>query len=70
MPKERTCIFCGGKIPPGTGLLFVRNDGSLLWFCSRKCRVSMLRMHRDPRKFKWTIHYGKREIAKPTDQHL
>jgi len=59
MPVERVCSFCGREIPPGEGTMFVKNDGSVLWFCSRKCRVSMLEFKRDPRKFKWTAKYVK-----------
>ncbi|MEM4968950.1 MAG: hypothetical protein QXU63_04645, partial [Nitrososphaerota archaeon] len=36
---------------------------TLLWFCSRKCRVSMVEFKRDPRKLKWTTYYGK-EVRK------
>nr|8HKU_L24E Chain L24E, 50S ribosomal protein L24e [Sulfolobus acidocaldarius DSM 639]8HKV_L24E Chain L24E, 50S ribosomal protein L24e [Sulfolobus acidocaldarius DSM 639]8HKY_L24E Chain L24E, 50S ribosomal protein L24e [Sulfolobus acidocaldarius DSM 639]8HKZ_L24E Chain L24E, 50S ribosomal protein L24e [Sulfolobus acidocaldarius DSM 639]8HL1_L24E Chain L24E, 50S ribosomal protein L24e [Sulfolobus acidocaldarius DSM 639]8HL2_L24E Chain L24E, 50S ribosomal protein L24e [Sulfolobus acidocaldarius DSM 639] len=53
----RQCSFCGKDILPGTGLMYVRNDGSLLWFCSSKCRKSMLKLHRDPKKLKWTKSY-------------
>jgi large subunit ribosomal protein L24e len=44
---------------PGTGIMYVKNDGSTLWFCSSKCRKSMLKMRRDPRKLKWTKKYKK-----------
>lgn len=53
MPVFRKCSFCGGQIEPGTGLLFVRNDGALLWFCSSKCRKNALKLKRNPRKIKW-----------------
>ena len=61
MPRVRRCSFCGVDIPPGTGLMYVKRDGTIYWFCSRKCRVSMLEFRRDPRKLKWTAYYGKRE---------
>lgn len=50
---EAVCSFCGRKVLPGTGLLFVRNDGTLYWFCSSKCRKSQLKLGRDPRRWKW-----------------
>lgn len=59
--KARKCSFCGSDISLGSGLMYVKRDGSILWFCSRKCRVSMLEFHRDPRKLKWTEKYGKKE---------
>ncbi|MGD8505837.1 MAG: 50S ribosomal protein L24e [Candidatus Bathyarchaeota archaeon] len=61
MPKPRRCSFCGQDFPAGTGILFVRNDGSLLWFCSSKCRKNSTKLHRDARKLKWTKYFGKEE---------
>jgi len=48
----------------GTGLAFVKNDGTMLWFCSSKCRKSMLELKRDPRKLKWTDKHPKRVSKK------
>jgi len=54
------CIFCGKDIEPGTGMAFVQTkDGSVLWFCSNKCKVSRLRRHMKPRDTKWTLSYEK-----------
>ena len=64
MPAIRTCAFCGKEIKPGTGIMYVKNDGTILWFCSRRCRVSYLKFKRDPRKFKWTKKYVKGGIKK------
>jgi len=55
--KQAKCAFCGGEIEPGTGLMYVMNDGTILWFCSSKC-LKNYRMKRDPRKYKWTLKYG------------
>jgi len=52
MPKVFTCSFCGKEIEPGTGLMYVKNDGTILRFCSSKCFKSY-KMKRDPRKLKW-----------------
>ena len=59
MLQIRKCSFCGKEVMPGTGIMYVKNDGSTLWFCSSKCRKSMLKMRRDPRKLKWTKKYKK-----------
>ncbi|MEM3351307.1 MAG: 50S ribosomal protein L24e [Saccharolobus sp.] len=59
MPTVRQCSFCGHEISPGTGLMYVKNDGTILWFCSSKCRKSMLKYHKDPKKYKWTTKYMK-----------
>jgi len=60
MPILRKCSFCGKQIEPGTGLLFVRNDGALLWFCSSKCKKNALELKRNPRKVKWVKSSAKK----------
>ena len=64
MVKTQKCSFCGRDIEPGTGMMFVRNDGTVLWFCSSKCRKSALKLRRDSRKLPWTAYYGKEEKGK------
>jgi large subunit ribosomal protein L24e len=39
--------------------MLVKNDGSVFWFCSSKCRKNMLVLKRDPRRLKWTNKYVK-----------
>ncbi len=53
------CSFCGNAVKLGTGTMLVRNDATILYFCSNKCRKNMLKLGRDPRKFKWTAKYAK-----------
>lgn len=60
MPVIRKCSFCGKPIEPGTGRMYVKNDGTILWFCSSKCRKSMIILKRDPRKLAWTEKYRPR----------
>lgn len=50
MPK---CSFCNKIIPTGTGLLYARNDGRVLYFDTRKCEKNMLKLKRDPAKVNW-----------------
>ncbi len=52
VPKK--CAFCGDDVRLGSGILFVRNDGSTKSYCSSKCRKNDLSLGRDPRKFKWS----------------
>lgn len=47
------CSFCGGNIMPGFGLMFIRVDGTVQRFCSRKCFVSSVMYRRDPRRLAW-----------------
>jgi large subunit ribosomal protein L24e len=61
VPKTRNCSFCGNEFPPGTGMMYIRNDGTILWFCSSKCRKSSINLKRDSRKVKWTKYFGKEE---------
>ncbi|MCD6248419.1 MAG: 50S ribosomal protein L24e [Hadesarchaea archaeon] len=53
MPVSRKCSFCGGSIDPGSGLMFVKRDGSISFFCSSKCERNF-RLGRKPRRVKWT----------------
>ncbi|MCD6340336.1 MAG: 50S ribosomal protein L24 [Desulfurococcales archaeon] len=56
MPKVHKCSFCGSEIPPGTGMMYVKNDGTVLWFCSSKC-FKYFKMGRDPKRLPWTKMY-------------
>lgn len=64
MPRNFKCSFCGHESQQAAGLMYVKNDGSILHFCSRRCRKSMLQFKRDPRVLKWTAYYGKKERGK------
>ncbi|MEM2908092.1 MAG: 50S ribosomal protein L24e [Candidatus Hadarchaeales archaeon] len=58
MPAARKCSFCGGRVEPGTGLMFVKRDGTILFFCSSKCERNH-RLGRRPHKVRWTEHFRK-----------
>ncbi len=49
------CAFCGEQAKPGYGVYYVRNDGVVLYFCSRKCRISFLHHGRNPKKTAWVV---------------
>ena len=55
----RNCSFCGRHIPGGRGTMHVRNDGRILWTCSKKCDKNLFVIRRDPRKLSWTAKYIK-----------
>ncbi|MEK6957169.1 MAG: 50S ribosomal protein L24e [Nitrosopumilaceae archaeon] len=55
----KPCSFCGRPVAKGSGTMLVKNDGTVLWSCSSKCKKNMLVLKRDPRKLKWTKKYVK-----------
>jgi large subunit ribosomal protein L24e len=55
----RNRYFCGRRIVTGKGTMLVRNDGSIQWTCSNKCKKNLHKLKRDPRKMKWTNKYVK-----------
>ena len=59
------CSFCGNAIKPGTGVLFVKRDGTAYYFCSSKCKLNQLKLHRNPLQVGWTAtHHKEKEAAK------
>ena len=64
MPRIFKCSFCGHDITPGTGMIYVKNDGTIYRFCSRKCMVSLLKFRRNPKKLKWTKKYKSNMLTK------
>ncbi len=59
MVERRTCSFCGKDIEPGTGRMYVKKDGTVLYFCSSKCYKNMMELKRVPRRVTWTADYEK-----------
>ncbi|UCE10009.1 MAG: 50S ribosomal protein L24e [Candidatus Thorarchaeota archaeon] len=60
MVGTQRCVFCGKDIEPGTGSAFVQTkDGSVLWFCSSKCKSANLKRRMKPRDTKWAAAYEK-----------
>ena len=48
------CSFCGISVEPGTGKVYVKKDGKIFYFCSRKCEKNLLKLKRKARKVRWT----------------
>ena len=57
-----SCSFCGASIAPGTGFMYVKIDGKVLNFCSRKCEKHVNKLRHKSRKVKWTKEYRKKKI--------
>jgi large subunit ribosomal protein L24e len=53
MPK---CSFCGEQYEPPRGLSFVKNDGTVVYLCSAKCRKNM---QMKKRKVRWITEASK-----------
>ncbi len=67
---SRECSFCGTEIEPGTGMVYIRRDGAVINFCSKKCRVNQTKLKRVPRKVKWTREYQNlKAIRKASEAH-
>ena len=52
MVQKRTCDYSGQEIEPGTGTMYVKNDGTVLWFADAKCEKNYL-MGREARDLEW-----------------
>ena len=52
------CVFCGKEVEPFRGVHLIKNDGSVNFLCSSKCRRNALYLKRDKKKMKWTEAYG------------
>merc|ERR1712055_1253657 len=65
--KLELCNFSGYKIYPGHGKRFIRIDGKLFNFLSKKSERSFL-MKRNPRKISWTVLYRKKHKKGTTEE--
>ena len=53
MVEKRTCDYSGEEIEPGTGIMYVRNDGTVLHFVDSKAEKNYF-LGREPRDLEWT----------------
>jgi len=60
----KPCTFCARPVAKGSGTMYVKNNGTIEWYCSAKCKKNALVLKRDPRKLKWTKKYVKGGIRK------
>ncbi|MHA1932156.1 MAG: 50S ribosomal protein L24e [Promethearchaeota archaeon] len=59
MAKVKKCSFCGYDIAIGRGFMFIRRDGTILNFCTNKCKKALIDYKKKARKTRWTSYYGK-----------
>lgn len=63
------CTFCAAAIPRGTGMMYVKVDGRIYYFCSSKCEKNMIALHRNPRKIRWTgEHHRLKDVEKTSGE--
>ncbi len=53
------CSFCGNVAKRGTGKIFVKKSGKVMFFCSKKCEKNTLKLGRKPRNVRWTRDFRK-----------
>ena len=53
MVEERTCDYTGEEIEPGTGVMYVRTDGTVLHFKNSKAEKNYF-LGREARDLEWT----------------
>ncbi len=56
--------FSNEDIPKGTGVMYVKKDGSVLYFKNSKTMKNMLKLKRDGRNIRWT----KKTVSLVTDK--
>jgi large subunit ribosomal protein L24e len=66
MVQKRTCDYTGEEIEPGTGTMFVKTDGTVLWFKDSKARKNYM-LGRESRDLEW-IGYEEDEGAEPEEE--
>ena len=54
MAETKTCSFTGNQIPPGTGMMYVKKTGQVLYFINSKAKKNYLNLNRVPSRTKWT----------------
>ncbi|HZX45544.1 MAG TPA: 50S ribosomal protein L24e [Candidatus Nanoarchaeia archaeon] len=53
------CTFCGENIKPGTGMMYVKSDATIMYFCGSKCEKNTLKLKRKAHLVKWSGRYKK-----------
>ena len=54
MADTKKCSFTGKQIPPGTGMMYVKKTGQILYFINSKAKKNYLKLNRIPARTKWT----------------
>ncbi len=63
------CIFCGCEQADFKGTYLLKNDGTVAYYCSNKCRKNHIKLGRDKRKMKWTEAYRLTKAKRAAKEH-
>jgi len=58
------CVFCGCEQEDYQGTYLIKNDGTINYYCSSKCRKNHLKLGRDKRKLKWTAAFHESRVKR------
>jgi large subunit ribosomal protein L24e len=62
------CSFCRRLIEPGTGLMYVKNDGRIFLFCKSKCEKNIIKLDHKPRTTRWTLEFAREKKQSKTQK--
>jgi large subunit ribosomal protein L24e len=54
MAETKKCSFTGKQIPPGTGRMYVKKTGQVLYFINSKAKKNYVDLNRIPARTRWT----------------
>ena len=54
MAETKKCSFTGKQIPPGTGMMYVKKTGQVLYFISSKAKKNYIKLNRVQARTRWT----------------
>ena len=54
MAETKKCSFTGKPNPPGTGRMYVKKTGQVLYFINSQAKKNYLNLNRVPSRTKWT----------------
>jgi ribosomal protein L24E len=57
MAVIQKCSFSGRPIAQGTGTMFIRKDGRILYFENMKAQKNFFKLGRKPRETRWTEEF-------------
>ncbi len=61
---SKRCSFFGAPIEPGTGKMYVKKDGTILFFDANKCYKNMIELKRVARTTEWTEKAANEKAAR------